>query len=550
MVLKRIRGLLALKLMLASAVPSALVLLVGLGLLVAHSKRIAMTDPALAFEELRDGAVVGTLLALTFAGMTVALAVRHFLIKPIQRLGQVMARAEAGEFLVRARVHGEDELGKLSKSFNTMLSHVTDMAVTEIETRQSMAQMERELSLQAELKAVNEQLEAHIGEMELLLEVSKAVSGTLDLPEQLEELGKQICARLGVQEFSVMLLDEPTHQLVIEAVAGELPVAERGMRFHLGEGVAGEAAATGQAIYVKDVSADARYLHYKTRSKTTGSFLAVPLRSKGRILGVMNMNRPEVDGFSADETRLVEAIAAQAGLAIANARLFHETLELSFTDSLTGVANRRQLFLRLEQELSRSVRFGDPVSILMLDLDLFKQINDQHGHTVGDGVLRGVALVLRRNVRKVDVVARYGGEEFCVLLPRVSKTEALEVAEKLRRAVAVAPLPGPEGGGGPLTVTISIGVATLGVDADDVAGLIREGRHRSVRSQTPGARSRRPGRPGAARQRLIPGQPGARRAAACCRPGTCTPSARVAARRTGPGGSQVMVTVRGWGSRC
>ena len=464
--MKRLRGSLALKLILASAVPSALVLLVGLWLLVAHSHKLAMTNPALAFEELRDGAIVGTLLALTFAGMAVALAVRHFLIKPMESLGQVMARAELGEFLVRARVQSEDELGKLAKSFNTMLSRVTDMAVTEIETRQSIAQMERELSLQAEL-------EAHIGEMELLLEVSKAVSGTLDLPEQLEELGKQVCARLGVAEFSVMLLDETTHQLVIEAIAGDALPAARGMRFHLGEGIAGESAAKGQTIYVPDVARDERYVQVKGRTLNSGSLLAVPLRSKGRILGVMNMSRRKTDAFSAQEVRLAEAIAAQAALAIANARLFQQTLELSFTDSLTAVANRRQLFLRLEQEFSRSVRFGDPVSILMLDLDLFKQINDRHGHTVGDGVLRGVALVLRRNVRKVDVVARYGGEEFCIVLPRIGKPEAMEAAEKLRRAVAAAPLPGPEGGQ-PLTVTISIGVATLGVDADDVAALIEK----------------------------------------------------------------------------
>ena len=74
----------------------------------------------------------------------------------------------------------------------------------------------------------------------------------------------------------------------------------------------------------------------------------------------------------------------------------------------------------------------------MLDLDLFKRVNDAHGHTVGDGVLRGVALALRRNVRKVDIVARYGGEEFCIVLPRVGKPEAMEVAEKLRRSVAAS----------------------------------------------------------------------------------------------------------------
>ena len=320
-VLKRIRGSLALKLLLASAIPSAVVLLAGVGGLLAHTRGIAAHDPALAFEELTFGSVVGTLLALTFAGMAVALAVRHFLIKPIQGLSQVMGRAELGEFLVRARVQSEDELGRLARSFNTMLSRVTDMEVTGIETHESMAQMQGELTLQAELKGLNDQLAEHLREMELLLEVSQAVSGTLDLPEQLAELGKHVCQRLSISEFSVMLLDEATHQLVVEAVAGEAPAAARGMRFSLGEGIAGEVAAKGQTIYLPDVNKDARYLHYKGHTRTTGAFLAVPLRSKGRILGVMSLNRRPVDAFSPKETRLVEAIGAQAALAIAIARL-------------------------------------------------------------------------------------------------------------------------------------------------------------------------------------------------------------------------------------
>jgi diguanylate cyclase (GGDEF)-like protein len=467
----RFRRSIALKLVLASAVPSAVVLLVGLGALVGHSHRVAQRDLALAFQELWQGAVVGALLALTFAGMTIALAARHFLVKPMQELQKLMGRAELGEFLVRARVQSDDEVGKLAKSFNTMLSRVTDMAVADIETRESIARMERELSLQAELRALNAQLGAHLGEMELLLAVSHAVSGTLDLPEQLETLGKEVCARFGVREFTVMLIDDAIHQLVVEAVAGEALQGVRGTRFHLGEGIAGEVVARGTTIYVPDVTKDARYLHYKGPRHTQGSFLSVPLRSKGRLLGAMNFNRPQVDAFSQKEIRLAEAVAAQASLAIANARLYQETRELSFTDPLTGVANRRHLFQRLEQELSRSMRFGDKLSLLMIDLDLFKRVNDLHGHTVGDGVLRGVALALLRSVRKVDIVARYGGEEFCVVLPRVGKPEAVEVAEKLRRVVAAAPLPGPEGSA-PLTVTISVGIATLGVDASDVGGLI------------------------------------------------------------------------------
>src|SRR2546427_6601746 len=253
-VLSRIRQSLALKLILASAIPSAVVLVTGLGALVAHSHRLAARDPALAFDELRTGIILGTLLALTFAGMTIALAARHFLVKPILGLSRVMARAELGEFLVRARVQSEDELGKLSRSFNTMLSRITDMAVADIEAKESLAKMALDLSLQAELRAVNARLGEHVGEMELLLEVSQAISGTLDLPELLRTLGRQVCDRFGITEFAVMLVDDATHQLVIEAVAGSAPRKARGTRFHLGEGITGEVAARGQTIYVENVA--------------------------------------------------------------------------------------------------------------------------------------------------------------------------------------------------------------------------------------------------------------------------------------------------------
>jgi diguanylate cyclase (GGDEF)-like protein len=201
------------------------------------------------------------------------------------------------------------------------------------------------------------------------------------------------------------------------------------------------------------------------------------------VVGVMNLSRARTAAFSPLEIRLAEAVAAQAGLAIANARLYAQTLDLSFTDPLTGAPNRRALFLRLDQEWTRAVRFGDELSVLMVDLDNFKAINDTWGHAAGDTVLRAVATALLRNVRKVDLVARYGGEEFCVLLPRSTLAEALDVAEKLRRAVAQTPLPprpqqSPQqfpqqsDSAPPLRLTVSLGVASYGPEVRDAQALI------------------------------------------------------------------------------
>jgi len=472
-VLQRIRRSLALKLILASAVPSATVLLVGLTALIRHSQQLERVDPALAFAELRHGTLLGALSALLFAAAAIGLATARFLTRPIASLEKVMRRAEGGEFLVRAKVETDDELGRLSRSFNTMLARVTDMAVHEIETRQSLEQMEREVQLRQELEAANSQLAGNLRELELLVQVAGALSSTLDLTTQLQQLGQHVQRGLAVEECSLLLLDEATGELVVETVVSDQPRALRGTRFHLGEGITGSVASGNETIYLPDVEADPRFLQNKGISHVSGSFVGVPLRANGRLVGVMNLYRSKVEQFLPRELRLAEAIGAQAGLAIANARLYAQTLEQSITDPLTGLPNRRALFARLEQEWSRSLRFGDQLSVLMIDLDHFKVVNDTYGHLVGDVVLRGVALLLSRNVRQVDAVARYGGEEFCVVLPRIGKAEANEVAEKLRRAVSstgIAAVPGQPA----VKITLSVGVASHQPgNAADIAQLLQ-----------------------------------------------------------------------------
>src|SRR5581483_12339727 len=156
------------------------------------------------------------------------------------------------------------------------------------------------------------------------------------------------------------------------------------------------------------------YLPYIGRP-LAGSFLAVPLKFKGRVVGVLNFNRPTVGAFHGDEIKLLAAIANQAAMAIMNARLYQETVELSLTDPLTGIANRRHLFQRLEMELTRAQRFGNQLSLLMIDIDHFKLYNDRNGHPAGDEVLKGVAKILKETDRNQDTPTRYGGEEFVVL---------------------------------------------------------------------------------------------------------------------------------------
>jgi diguanylate cyclase (GGDEF)-like protein len=220
--------------------------------------------------------------------------------------------------------------------------------------------------------------------------------------------------------------------------------------------------------------------------------VVVPLVADAQALGVLALEWP-ADRISGRTLAMVGQYAAHAGLALRNAQLVAEVERLATTDSLTGLANRRVLEETLLRETGRAERSGAPLSVLVVDADHFKAVNDTYGHQTGDDVLRHVAAVLRRESRAGDLAARYGGEEFVVVLPECSLEEALAAAERLRRAM-------PEGA--PVAFTVSIGVATAPQHAADAEGLVaradaalyrakRGGRNRVVAA---GGRVRTPAR--------------------------------------------------------
>jgi diguanylate cyclase (GGDEF)-like protein len=202
--------------------------------------------------------------------------------------------------------------------------------------------------------------------------------------------------------------------------------------------------------------------------------LAVPmlgsLPGSPKYLGVLSIARHRRH-FTREEEELLQYLAGQAVVSIENARL-HETVELqAVTDELTGLANLRALHTILESELERSRRFGTPLALVMLDLDHFKQINDEHGHQQGDEVLELVADVLREFSRDIDTPARYGGEELAVVLPQTDSEGAEQLAERMREAVDALEVPRVDGEGG-LRLQASFGVAAVPESGSDREGLI------------------------------------------------------------------------------
>jgi len=200
--------------------------------------------------------------------------------------------------------------------------------------------------------------------------------------------------------------------------------------------------------------------------------VAVPvLLRKNHPLGVLSLYRNKKNGFTKEERLFFKQIALEIAKVLDKVLLFQHTKELSITDDLTGLYNRRYFNQRFDREVLRAKRYRRPLSILMVDIDYFKNYNDINGHLLGDDVLRKVAYLVESNLRKADIVARYGGEEFVILLPEIDKVHADQVAEKLRRTIELRHFP-KEQFQPNKNLTISLGLATLPDDSTNSRELL------------------------------------------------------------------------------
>ena len=179
-------------------------------------------------------------------------------------------------------------------------------------------------------------------------------------------------------------------------------------------------------------------------------------------LGALNLLVDLEPGFLDRRRRVLATMADHYGAAIERARLFEQAQYLAITDGLTGMYNRRYFMALADHEVARTQRYRRQLSVIMMDIDRFKNVNDSYGHIVGDQVLTEISDRCRKNKRRVDVIGRYGGEEFLVLLPETALQQGQLVAERLRKAIADTPV---ETDKGPVPMTMSLGVANLDLGA-------------------------------------------------------------------------------------
>jgi len=311
-------------------------------------------------------------------------------------------------------------------------------------------------------------------EVTIFHDVAKALTSSLDLDSILQTIMEKMAEYFRPDNWSLLMVDEQRNELYFAIAVGTAAEALKNVRLKVGEGIAGWVAKHGERLVVPDVYTDPRFakrIDEMTRWETR-SIICVPLRSKHSVLGVIQLVNVDMKHFSDQEEFFLQSLCDYAAIAIENARSVEKIQELTITDDCTGLYNARHLYKTLEAEVYRSARFGYEFTVLFIDLDHFKQVNDTHGHLVGSKLLAEIGYLVKAQLRLIDYAFRYGGDEFVILLPQTTKDAALVVARRLRDTLRTTMFCKEEGLN--LNVRASIGVATYPHDAKTPHDVIRQ----------------------------------------------------------------------------
>lgn len=342
-----------------------------------------------------------------------------------------------------------------------------------------------------------EELNREVSELSTLNEAGKILSSKLDLGDVLNTVMSMAGDLFRAQGYSIRLLKEEEGTLSIVAHSGLSEDYLRRGPIPVGESVAGAVAQQRRPIHVPDAPNHlGLYKADVAGREGLKSIYCLPLVIRDRCIGVMTFYHRKEHSYSDDETQFLSTFASTVSIAIDNARLYEEQKRRAVTDGLTGLHNHKHFHDNLSLEINRARRYGNRLSVIILDIDLFKKYNDAYGHLEGDALLREMGGILKKTARENDLVARYGGEEFVFLLHQSNKSEAMLFAGRLRKRICDHRFKGEEimpGG----RLTVSLGVASFPEDADSASSLVhtadqalyrakKEGRNRVRAFQTIG----------------------------------------------------------------
>lgn len=308
-------------------------------------------------------------------------------------------------------------------------------------------------------------LERQIERLSLFHEVGKALAATLDLQKILQTIMEKISDFLQPNTWSLLMVEEQSGELYYEIAFGTGADNLKDVRIKPGEGVAGWVIVHGEPVLIRDVSNDRRFSSQNECCYLdAGSILCVPVKGRERVLGVIELvNTSRNECFHEEDIPVLANLADYAAIALENARYVQRIHQLTITDDCTALYNARHLNFVLDAEIYRSIRYGYEFSVIFIDLDHFKLVNDTHGHLAGSRLLWHVGNLIKGHLRMIDYAFRYGGDEFVVLLPQTSKHNALTVVRRLRDLLNSTVFLDDEGLN--VKVTASFGVASFPADA-------------------------------------------------------------------------------------
>jgi diguanylate cyclase (GGDEF)-like protein len=392
-------------------------------------------------------------------GLASSILLERTVFGPLERLRAAVA--SAGVDVVAAE---PGPLAPLTEAISARMERsVTTLRDALRDREERLAQVER---LRRALEEARGNLETSVQYLRTIAEVSTIITGTLDPVELYRLIPERVMRKLGLNDFCLMLYSRETRRLVARAYSGSV-VDPTAPPFSLapGEGIAGKVFVTGEPAWIPDVKVSPEFLYYGGNRKDIRSFLCVPLTSKGKGIGVLMLNHTEPNAFEPELLPTMRVLATYLAIAIENAELFGFVKSLAEKDSLTLLYNHGAFHEKLGIELERSNRYNRPVSVIMLDLDGFKEVNDRYGHVMGDRVLVQVAGVLGAHLRKTDIAARYGGDEFAVILPETDMPAAAVIAGRIAEGISGVRL--EAGPGSVVSFTASIGYAACAPDSPE-----------------------------------------------------------------------------------
>jgi diguanylate cyclase (GGDEF)-like protein len=406
--------------------------------------------------------MAGLLLIALGATAVLAYKLARLVTQDLEELTEGARAMAEGRFEHRVPVRSKDEVGQLAHVFNEMAAKLSE-TITELSSSRDQ--------LQRAIRRVGETLRS-----------------THDMKQILDAVLHTGMDAVHADAGTYWTFT-PTREEIYPAIGIGTEVDEL-QRLKVGEGIIGLVAERGITTLVPIPGGP-------PAARGEPSFpnvLALPLNHDDRIYGVFALyRRPGKRPFTDKDVQTLEFLVEQGAVALENVTLHEEANRLSLTDGLTGVFNRRYLQMQFRQVLATAVRFNRPFSVLMLDLDNFKNVNDTFGHQRGDAILIEFAQRVNRNLREVDTFSRYGGEEFVALLSETDVHGALATAEKILDSVRSETFGGS--GESPIHLTVSIGVASHPDHGDSYKKLIeaadramyhakREGRDRVRVSET------------------------------------------------------------------